>query len=467
FNKAHLRQLRQQAEDLFDHGWDNYFKHAFPLDELKPLSCIGLGPDPDPSNIGINDVLGGYALTLIDSLDMLPLMNRQDEFAYYIQLIEDTVSFNVSSTIQVFEVTIRVIGGLLSGHIYASSPRHGHAIEGYNGHLLKLAYDLAKRLLPAFDTPSGIPHPRVNLMHGVIPIDGHYITETCSSGAGSLLLEFGLLSKLTGDLIFEKVAKRAFMALWQRRSPLGLIGMSIDSQSGEWQSSMTGVGASIDSYYEYAIKAYAVSGDRDYFSIFNTMDTALSKYSYDGWLYKSIDFYRGTVVTGWIDSLAAFYPIVNVLSGDISRAVSTHLVYWKLWNTYAGIPERWNFVDLEWYPLRPEFIESNYYLYTVTRDPFFLQVGVQVMNDLVSRNKVKCGFAGVQDVRTGKLSNRMESFYLSETVKYLYLLFDFALGEDGVNFGIKNKGIWSSDNFVFSTEGHPLWYDNSTIKSCH
>ena len=97
----------------------------------------------------------------------------------------------------------------------------------------------------------------------------------------------------------------------------------------------------------------------------------------------------------------------------------------------AQIPcatRRFNFytksVDIGFYPLRPEFIESTYHLYQATKDPFYLHVGEMVIHDLNNRTRLPCGFATLGDVRTGHVEDRMESFMLSETLKYLYLLFD-------------------------------------------
>lgn len=459
---SNLTKLQNEARDMFYHGWNNYMQHAFPLDELRPLACSGLtGDSNDPSNIHLNDVLGGYGVTLLDSLDMFAMMGEQDQFEKYVNLAINTVDFNRSATVQVFETTIRAMGGLLSAHLYASVPRLNNTISGYNGELLELAYDLGQRLLPAFDSNSGIPHPRVNLRDGVVPIDGKMITETCASGAGSLLLEFGLLSRLTGDPRFEEVARRAFLKLWSRRSHIDLIGMSVDAESGLWQSKITGIGASIDSYYEYALKYYVLFGDDNFYRIFHSMYKSLLHYSYDGWLFRNIDFFAGEVITDWIDSLSAFFPGVQTLAGDLTTAIKHHLVYYKIWKTYGGIPERWSYIEqntikavaLEWYPLRPEFVESNYYLYQATEDPFFLEIGRQAMSDIQTLNRQVCGYAGVQDVRTGNLTDRMESFFLSETTKYLYLLFDK-----------ENRLNKEYSNFVFSTEAHPMWYDQDIMK---
>lgn len=92
----------------------------------------------------------------------------------------------------------------------------------------------------------------------------------------------------------------------------------------------------------------------------------------------------------------------------------------------------------------PEFIESTFFLYQATKDPFYLDVGVQIFEDL-QRAKVPCGLATIANVVDTQLEDRMESFVLSETLKYLYLLFD----ED-------NPIAGSDSNIVFSTEGHIL-----------
>jgi ER degradation enhancer, mannosidase alpha-like 1 len=76
------------------------------------------------------------------------------------------------------------------------------------------------------------------------------------------------------------------------------------------------------------------------------------------------------------------------------------------------------------YPLRPELIESSYFLYQATKDDFYLQVGERIVNDLERITKTRCGYASIENVKDGKLGNRMESFFISETLKYLYLLFD-------------------------------------------
>ena len=146
-----------------------------------------------------------------------------------------------------------MLGGLLSGHLLASdgSLELYDDAEPYDGELLVLAEDLGRRLLPAFDTPTGIPYGTVNLAHGVP--EGETAIASLA-GAGSLSLEFSVLSALTGDAAFGRAAKNAVKALYERRSALGLLGKHVNIRSGKWVESLSGVGSNSDSFYEYLLK---------------------------------------------------------------------------------------------------------------------------------------------------------------------------------------------------------------------
>jgi mannosidase alpha-like ER degradation enhancer 1 len=134
-------------------------------------------------------------------------MGNQEEFEASVRLVIDHVHFDLDSRVQVFEVTIRVLGGLLSAHLLASRDTLGTKIAWYNGELLTMAEDLGNRLLPAFETPFGLPFPRVNLRHGVMSYE---VKEACTAGAGTLILEFGTLSRLTGNPVFENAARKVY-----------------------------------------------------------------------------------------------------------------------------------------------------------------------------------------------------------------------------------------------------------------
>ncbi|KAF9109341.1 alpha mannosidase-like protein [Mortierella sp. AM989] len=445
--------LRQEAKDMFMHGYQGYLNNAFPKDELNPVACNGRGPDKyNINNINVNDVLGDFSLTLIDALDTLAAMREPELFKQAIKMVKKYVyNFDINSRVQVFEVNIRVLGALLSAHLYASDPAFKSIVKGYNGELLTMAEDLGKRLMKAFDnTPTGIPWPRVNLRKGVLRDES---SETCVAGAGSLLLEFGVLSRLTGDRSYEQAARGALFELWSRRSKIGLMGNTINVTTGEWMSLMTGIGAGTDSFYEYLLKSYVLLGGDEYLDMYETSQESIrrnllhdSKY-----FYKHVHLEDGSLMAHWVDSLSAFMPGVQVLGGDLESAIKNHLYYYNIWRKYQAIPERFDFIQqtvaISNYPLRPEFIESNYFLYRATKDPFYLQVGEMILRDLQKYTKTRCGWASLQSVVDKKLEDRMESFALSETIKYLYLLFD---EENILHQELKDT------NFVFTTEGHVL-----------
>lgn len=149
--------------------------------------------------------------------------------------------------------------------------------------------------------------------------------------------------------------------------------------------------------------------------------------------------------------MSAYYPGLLTLAGELNEAVEAHLLYTALWTRYSALPERWSTTignieaGLRWWGGRPEFIESTWYLYRATQDPWYLHIGEMVLKDIKRRCWTECGWAGLQDVRSGEQSDRMESFFLGETAKYLFLLFD------------PDHPLNTMDApFVFTTEGHPL-----------
>ncbi|KAJ1985384.1 hypothetical protein H4R34_000038 [Dimargaris verticillata] len=447
-NQTERLVLRETVREMFNHAYNSYMDHGFPADEIRPLTCQPLYRDRlNPNHVGLNDVLGDYALTLVDSLDTLYVLGHRREFIQAIQLVRQHVHFDVDSRVQVFEVTIRMLGGLLSGHILASGGPFGAPVESYGDELLALAWDLGTRLLPAFEqSPTKFPLARVNLRRGVAVGETY---DTCTAGVGTLLLEFGTLSRLTGDLRFERVARDALDAVWAMRSSRDLVGNAINLAQNQWIDATSGIGAGIDSYFEYLLKSYVLLGEPRYLDMFNQAYTGLLRYARDatGYIYHNVDAWQGKLQNSWIDSLSAFFSGLQVLAGDVESAIRSHLVHYNIWRKYHALPERFNTYYqvpvLMYYPLRPEFIESTYFLYQATRDPFYLRVGEQIIHDLNTYMRSSCGFTSLSNVVTKAQDDRMESFFLGESIKYLYLLFD------------EENPLNSLDtNFVFTTEAH-------------
>ncbi|XP_021738294.1 alpha-mannosidase I MNS4-like isoform X1 [Chenopodium quinoa] len=434
------RQLRDEVEEMFFHAFNGYMKHAFPRDELKPKSCGG------------EDTLGGYALTLVDSLDTLALLGDKERFAFSVEWLGNNLRFDINKTVSVFETTIRVLGGLLSAHLIASDYATGMRIPSYENQLLHLAEDLAYRLLPAFDTPTGIPFGSVNLLDGV---DENESKITSTAGGGTLTLEFGILSRLTNNPVFEQVTKNAVRGLWACRSKLNLVGAHINVFTGEWTQKDAGIGTSIDSYYEYLLKAFLLFGDEEYLYMFQEAYGAVMHYLFTDPWYVEVNMDSAAIVWPLFNSLQAFWPGLQVLAGDVDPAIRTHAAFYSVWKRYGFTPEGFNLATLnvqqgqKSYPLRPELAESTYWLYKATRDTRYLDVGRDIVSSLQYGARCPCGYCHITDVENHKQEDHMESFFLAETVKYLWLLFDLAVGADN----LVESGPY---NYIFSTEGHLL-----------
>lgn len=456
-------EMVNETKKMFYFGYDNYMNLAFPLDELNPILCNGRGPDYDnPSNININDVLGNYSLTLIDSLDTLLIMGNISEFKKAVKLVIENVSFEQDSTIQVFEASIRLLGGLLSAHLLIIDKYKylgDLQLDDYDNELLDMAHDLAARLLPAFDnTKTGIPHPRVHLINGV-PLEG--ITETCTAGAGTLLVEFGILSRLIKDPVYENYARRAVKSLWDlKNKDTGLLGNTLDIQTGKWTGQLSGIGAGMDSYYEYLLKSFILFDEPEDLETFQHSYETIKAYLRKGRLkcndgdgehpiYVNVDMKSGVTSTTWIDALQASFAGLQVLYGDVEEAICSHALYYAVWKKWDAIPERFNWQrkepDVSFYPLRPEFAESTYLLYQATKNPFYLRVGQSILESLNLYARAPCGYATLHSVIDKSQEDRMESFFLSETCKYLYLLFD-----------IHHPINVNAERYLFTTEGHVI-----------
>ncbi|KAL4283087.1 hypothetical protein GQ457_16G024100 [Hibiscus cannabinus] len=445
---AKKRHMREEVRKMFYHAYENYMKHAFPHDELKPLTKSFTDSLSELGNLKLEHLPNNYngsALSLIESLSSLVIMGNNTEFERAVRWLSENLTFNVDARINLFECNIRVLGGLISAHILATDSTNRLVQGSYKNQLLNLAEDLGRRILPAFATPTGLPYAWINLKYGVIENE---TTETSTSGCGSLILEMGALSRLTGDPRYESAALRALRKLWSMRSSLNLLGTTLDVTTGEWIEYSSGIGAGVDSFYEYLCKAYILFGKEDYWRMFQSAYLAVQKYFRHGPWYHEADMRTGKATYWQLTSLQAFWPGLQVLVGDIAAANSSHREFVNVWKKYGVIPERY-LLDHQmlhptekYYPLRPELAESTFYLYQATKDPWYIQVGESIVNSLNSYTKVEGGFASVRDVTTMQLEDHQHSFFLAETCKYLYLLFDDSFLVDR--------------NYIFTTEGHPL-----------
>lgn len=238
-------------------------------------------------------------------------------------------AFDIDVNVSVFETTIRLLGGLLSGHLLAIDPVLAIYSPGqYNNSLFNLAVDIGDRLMRAFDTKTGIPYGTVNLKHGV-PSGETEIAST--AGAGSLFLEFAVLSYLTGDMSYGEAAFVAMKALHSRRSPIGLLGKHINVKNGRWHETVSGIGSNSDSFYEYLYKGFLITRSKEFLEMFSENFVAIKRYLQIGdWFGKSRSVYscRGPIILSqetWICYRGKCEEIelkTCMLFGQVSRRVS-------------------------------------------------------------------------------------------------------------------------------------------------
>jgi glycosyl hydrolase family 47 len=420
----HTRQLGERVRTEFLHAWTSYERYAWGHDALRPLSKTA------------HDWYGqSLLMTPVDALDTLILMHLDAEAERARSLIGSDLSFDRDVYVKNFEMTIRLLGGLLSSYQLTGDKR-----------LLSLAEDLGNRLLPAFNSPTGLPYVYVNLRTGQTRDPVTNPAET-----GTLLLELGTLSKLTGRPVFYEKAKRALVETFKRRSPLSLVGESINVESGTWTNTDSHISGGIDSYYEYLWKCWLLFGDKDCHDMWEASIPAVHKYLADEirgelW-YGHADMRTGKRTKTEYGALDAFFPALLALSGDLTRARRLQASSFKMWSLYGIEPETIDYKTLRVvagsYHLRPEIIESNYCLYHYTGDPEYRRVGEKMFDDFVKYCRAEAGYAALADVITKQQLDEMESFVLAETFKYFYLLF---APPETLQF----------DKVIFNTEAHPL-----------
>jgi mannosidase alpha-like ER degradation enhancer 2 len=423
-DQAEAQQFASRVRTEFLHAWRNYERYAWGHDALRPLSKTG------------HDWYGqSLDMSAVDALDTLYLMQLDGDATNAQALIVSDLSFDRDIYVKNFEVTIRLLGGLLSAYQLSNDQR-----------LLHLAEDLGNRLLPVFNSPTGLPYVYVDLHTGQVRDANSNPAET-----GTLLLEFGTLSKLTGKAIFYEKAKRALVETYKRRSPIGLVGQSINVETGEWTDADSHISGGIDSYYEYLWKCWLLFGDKDCLEMWRTSIPAVNKYLADDirgelW-YGHADMKTGQRTATTYGALDAFFPGLLALSGDLDRARRLQASSFKMWNLHGIEPETIDYKTMRViagaYHLRPEIVESTYYLYHFTRDRQYRKMGQTLFNDFVKYCRTDAGYAALDDVVTKRQRDEMESFVLAETFKYFYLLF-------------ASPQTLDFDKVVFNTEAHPL-----------
>ncbi|XP_064912831.1 mannosyl-oligosaccharide 1,2-alpha-mannosidase IA isoform X1 [Columba livia] len=447
-----VRQRRDKIKEMMKHAWDNYKRYAWGLNELKPISKQG-----HSSNL-FGNIQGA---TIVDALDTLYIMEMKEEFKEAKEWVEKNLDFNVNAEISVFEVNIRFVGGLLSAYYLSGE-------EVFR----KKAVELGEKLLPAFNTPTGIPWALLNIKSGI----GR--NWPWASGGSSILAEFGTLhlefvhlSHLSGNPVFAEKVMNIRKVLNRLDKPEGLYPNYLNPSSGQWGQHHVSIGGLGDSFYEYLLKAWLMSDKTDeegktmYYDAVQAIETHLIRKSSGGLMY--IAEWKGGLLEHKMGHLTCFAGGMFALGADgapndktghhielgAEIARTCHESYDRT-SMKLG-PEAFRFdggveaiatrQNEKYYILRPEVIETYMYMWRLTHDPKYRQWGWEAVEALEKHCRVDGGYSGIRDVYNNHESHDdvQQSFFLSETLKYLYLLFS----EDD---------LLPFEHWVFNTEAHPL-----------
>jgi mannosyl-oligosaccharide alpha-1,2-mannosidase len=389
-------------------AWAEYRRVAWGQDEVKPVSGTGK-----------SFLIKGQtvSLSIVEALDTLWLMGLDAELEDGVRWIKDNLRFDLDGDAQVFEATIRLVGGLLSGHLATKEPK-----------LLELAHDLASRMMPCFDTPTAMPMRFVNLVTGKTRGSESYPAEI----GGGMAPEFVTLSKLTGEKRFADTAIRAQLALYAKRSSLDLIADTIDVQTGPWLSRIATVAPPSDSYYEYLWDTWRLTGDRRLRDAYHTLTAALLNHcpvrTEEGIWFANVDFETGARLDLRQDELSAFYAGLLKEGDDDAAAYATMTAWVSAQARYGVLPEEFDAADwsirMASNALRPELADSAFTLWLHDRDERWRHVAADHFRAMVRTSKAPHGFSGLKDVtKPGAWDDACPGYWWSEQMKYYWLIF--------------------------------------------
>lgn len=486
---AALRAKRQASvKKVFMRVWKSYKDKAWLADEVTPVSG------------GRRNDFGGWGATLIDSLDTLWIMDLRDEFEEAVAAATKINFLPWNSSIErlnMFETTIRHLGGFIAAY---------DLTDCRDERLLGKAIEVADMIYASFDTPNRMPVTRWDpkkRAEDQLPADHGALSELASSS-----LELARLSQITGDMRYYGTAAPITNLLYEQQNRTKLPGMfPIDVNvraSDLTQDTSFSLGAMSDSAYEYFGKTYQLLGglEPQYARLYEyAMDTAIQHL-----LFRPVvpDHLQADILFSGIahtdgarenrmEHLTCFAGGMFLLGGrlfgnethiDIGRKLTNGCVWAYKHSPIRIMPESFSInacpslepcdweppryspfnntdpdgpqqgsvaftaVEDSTYRLRPEAIESIFYLYRITGDPKLQDVAWLMFDTIDYRTRTKFGNAALQSVMSGRdarngKDDRMESYWMAETLKYFYLMFS-------------DPNLISLDDFVFNTEGHPF-----------
>ncbi|KAH8093117.1 glycoside hydrolase [Cristinia sonorae] len=519
-----------KVKEAYVHAYTGYERHAFPHDELMPLSH------------GLRDNFNGWGVTAIDTMDTMLLMGLTEQYDRALALVKNStfpihrpLHPSMNDRISFFETVIRYLGGMLSAYALSNEPI-----------LIQKADELAAILAPVFDTPTGLPWsgfiPETGGVNNAIPWEQLADVASCQ-------LEYAYLARLTGKQEHYARAAKIFDALQKiDLSATGILPTKLNVLDGSVNDPSVSVGAGADSGHEYLLKYYLMTGQTDNRSLdmyMRTVNYVLTNMVFltpkRGLLYVSDVVGNDHTPAYRLEHLSCFFPGLLALGAHqlpdeafnnahktfspsqskllssfnlrelhLSAAIGIAETCWRVYEeqptglapevvkmtspnqregakpTYPasglwidamktwrlegrqGPPpgteekpivkdanEKDFYVSVPYSLLRPETVESLYILWRVTGDEVWRDRGWSIFQAIEREARTPSGYSTLRNVAFhGELNDDMPSFFLAETLKYLYLLF---LDEDPIPL----------DKWVFNTEAHPFPVFNWTSWEKH
>ncbi len=448
----------EAARDAMRHAWHGYENYAWGADELQPETKTG--------KFGVLGGLGGFSglgASIVDAMSTLHVMGLDEEFERAHAWIAENMTFDreAPQTISFFETTIRCLGGLLAAHDLTGSKL-----------FLEKAEDLGRRIAPVFQgSPTGILTNNAGLPQTRIYTGDDNVAL---AELGSNLIEFGTLGRRTGNATYRLLAEDSMRFIHAKYPTQPLLGTTIQRQTGRISDEQVTIAAPVDSYFEYLVKYWILGGKTDDHwrdRWINATDMALDvlqvRTQQGGFAFTGDIPYKGAAPTTDVTHLGCFYPgnvALGVISGAATgeRAVrylefAEKMMYtcFQLYNiTKTGLGADNAIMDVASgkmtitgtnYLQRPEVVESLFYLWRATHNERYRDWGWSILQAIEKHCRKEAGYSGVNNVDAlpTESDNVQQSWFLAETLKYLFLLFS-------------DDTVVPLDQWVFNTEAHPV-----------
>ena len=439
-------QRRDAVRAALKHSWDGYVKYAgMGHDELLP-------EQKSFRNWGHGSV--GIGLTVLDALDTLLITGMHEEAEEAMLYIQTKLDFHRDSvSVSAFELTIRGVAGLLSAYQRTQRP-----------FLLERARQLGDILLLCYQNAVNEPVPDnlINLKTGAHEPNKWSRNSAVLSEFGTHQMEFYSLSQETDDPKYWEAARKAIEFIEPELCKGGYCTGQITLKKSNGPPA--GLGAFGDSFYEYLLKVWLLSGKKE--KLFKRMWDKVSAHA----ISKASVVSGYTIVDGKIsgnvmEHLACFSGGLFALSYmqdgrkdtqlDFGKnvAATCHFMYKSSATGLSG--DKFQFNDLKshsWtdpkYSLRPEAVETYFYLWRATKEEKYREWAWEVFTAIEAQCKREAGYVGLKNVMSrswfrDNTVDVMETYWLAETLKYLYLIFS-------------DDETLDLNEWVFNTEGHPL-----------